>query len=42
MARLPRYNLTYQYHDEDQGTKSHREWQTYIFKKYGALNPETL
>lgn len=28
--------------DEDQGTKSHREWQTYIFKKYGALNPETL
>lgn len=27
---------------EDQGTKSHREWQTYIFKKYGALNPETL
>ena len=28
--------------DEDQGTKSHREWQTYIFKKYEALNPEVL
>lgn len=28
--------------DEDQGTKSHREWQTYIFKKYGALDPSTL
>ena len=28
--------------DEDQGTKSYWEWQTYIFKKYGALNPETL
>lgn len=27
---------------ENQGTKSHREWQTYIFKKYGALNPEYL
>lgn len=27
---------------EDQGTKSYWEWQTYIFKKYGALNPETL
>ena len=28
--------------DEDQGTKSYWEWQTYIFKKYGALNPEVL
>lgn len=27
---------------EDQGTKSYWEWQTYIFKKYGALNPEVL
>lgn len=27
---------------EDQGVKSYWEWQTYIFKKYGALNPETL
>lgn len=28
--------------DEDQGTKSYWEWQTYIFKKYDALNPEVL
>lgn len=28
--------------DEDQGTKSYWEWQTYIFKKYDALNPEAL
>lgn len=27
---------------EDQGTKSYWEWQTYIFKKYDALNPEVL
>lgn len=27
---------------EDQGTKSYWEWQTYIFKKYDALNPEFL
>lgn len=27
---------------ENQGTKSYWEWQTYIFKKYGALNPEVL
>lgn len=27
---------------DDQGTKSYWEWQTYIFKKYGALDPSTL
>lgn len=27
---------------ENQGTKSYWEWQTYIFKKYEALNPEVL
>lgn len=27
---------------ENQGTKSYCEWQTYIFKKYDALNPEVL
>ena len=27
---------------EDQGTKSYWEWQTYIFKKYDALNPGVL
>lgn len=27
---------------ENQGTKSYWEWQTYIFKKYGALDPNTL
>lgn len=27
---------------ENQGTKSYGEWQTYIFKKYGALDPDVL
>lgn len=27
---------------EDQGAKSYWEWQTYIFKEYGALNPDYL
>ena len=27
---------------DDQGTKSYWEWQTYIFKKYGALDPDVL
>lgn len=27
---------------EDQGAKSYWEWQTHIFKKYDALNPEFL
>lgn len=27
---------------ENQGIKSYGEWQTYIFKKYGALDPDVL